>query len=296
MIEYNPNPHNTSFNIYIPSVDITVTNGLWYYLTAEQKYQDSYAVGNTPVFMFGVRNSATYDEATGLILQYIIPEGFEYVGCNPAPGMGTATYTYDSINKQGILTWTLNYMPKGGSANIYVTLRVTAVGNKTPQLTTTAKLLHVDQYDVNSANDQNKTCGIIGQPCAEIQVNQTEQTYTQNNQQYVTYTITITNNGPSNATGLQITDLLPNGLTYVNHTISNNSGTTWNTNDTSYKPTTGLWNIGNFTYGTGTRILNITALITATSGTIINTATRTAVTEKDSNYDNNAQSTYLTIQ
>ena len=34
----------------------------------------------------------------------------------------------------------------------------------------------------------------------------------------VTYTLTVINNGPDNATGVQITDKLPSGLTYGSDT------------------------------------------------------------------------------
>jgi len=291
--EYDPTPDNNISGIYTPAVDIIVSNQGWYYLTAQGKYQDSFVVGNTPIFMWGLRNSANYDEATGVISQFIIPDGFEYIGSSP--NVGTVTYEYDEINHQGILTWIIGYMPKNGVVNCYVTLKVTTVGNKTANLTPIASLTHVDQTDINPTNDQNKTFGIIGQPCADIQVNQTYQTTTQEGKQYITYSITIANNGPSNATGVQITDLLPSGVTYTSHTISNDSGNTWIDNDTAYNPNTGIWNIGTFNYLTGTRILNITAEITATSGTIINTAIRTARIEKDSNYDNDAQTTYYTI-
>ena len=295
-IEYDPNEEGTTqFRVYNPLVDVTVTNNGWYYLTAEKKYQDSYVVGNTPVFMWGVRNSAVYDEATGVVAEYIIPKGFHYVGSSPSTG--TITYVYDSVNQQGVLTWNIGYMPKNGSANAYVTLRVVAVGSKTADLTPIARLKSVNETDLNSTNDQNKIFGIIGQPSADIQVNQTYETFQNEGRDYVTYTIVVSNYGPSNATGVQITDKLPVGVTYISHTISNDGGSTWSDNDAAYNPssTSGVWNIGNFDYGTGTRILKITVDVTdSPDSTIINTATRTGRVEKDSNYDNDGQSTYLT--
>ena len=281
-------PSTTTAGVYTKVVDIIMGNGGWYYLNRDKKYQDSYNVGNVAVFMWGVKNSGTYDEATGVIAEYIIPNGFQYVGC--APNTGTVTYEYNDITKQGILTWNIGYMPKDGTVMNYVTLKILEVGDKTNNLTPIARLKQVDQTDINPANDQ-KTFPIIGKITADIQVNQTYQTHTENNKQYVTYTITVTNNGPSNATGIQITDNLPAGLTYINHTISNDSGNTWNTNDPAY--TNGIWTIGNFMTGTGTRILNITAEITTTTGTIINTAKTTAREVTDSNYNNDAQTTYL---
>ena len=112
-----------------------------------------------------------------------------------------------------------------------ITTQAIATGNQTPALTTTATLTHVDQYDTpNNYKTQNYSINVP--PSADIQVNQT-QTTTPNNT-YVTYTITTTNNGPDNATGVQITDQLPTGLTY--NTSNPTTGT--------YNPTTGIWNIG----------------------------------------------------
>ena len=54
----------------------------------------------------------------------------------------------------------------------------------------------------------------------------------------VIFTITATNSGPANATGVVVNDLLPTGLTYV----SDNGGGTYNS-------ATGNWTIGNLNSG-----------------------------------------------
>ena len=53
----------------------------------------------------------------------------------------------------------------------------------------------------------------------------------------ITYTVTLSNNGPNTATGVQVTDLLPAGLSFVSATPS--QGT--------YDPGTGLWTVGTVT-------------------------------------------------
>ena len=50
----------------------------------------------------------------------------------------------------------------------------------------------------------------------------------------ITFTVTLTNNGPDAATGVQVTDLLPAGLTFVSATPS--QGT--------YDSATGVWDVG----------------------------------------------------
>jgi uncharacterized repeat protein (TIGR01451 family) len=281
--EYDPTtPDVTNCSIYVSAVSISVYNNLWYYLDNEQVYQTSYVVGNTFETMWSALNSASYDEATGVVLQYIIPKGLLYVGSN-SYGIGTITYSYNSTSQQGVLTWNVSYMPKGGWVTAYVVLTVMGAGNYTADLTTTANLVHVDQVNLNPSKNQNKNCSITSPASADVQVNQSYTKYTQNGNTYVTYTITATNNGPGNATGVQVTDKLPAGLTYVS-----------NTSNGSYNSTSGVWNISNLNNGTSTTI-TITALITAKTGTIINTATKTAENEYDPNLNNDAQTTYLKI-
>jgi uncharacterized repeat protein (TIGR01451 family)/gliding motility-associated-like protein len=66
----------------------------------------------------------------------------------------------------------------------------------------------------------------------------------------VTFTITVTNLGPNAATNADVTDLLPNGYTYVSHTVSSGS----------YDDVTGLWTIGTVTFP-GSEVLTITATV-----------------------------------
>jgi uncharacterized repeat protein (TIGR01451 family) len=179
-------------------------------------------------------------------------------------------------------------MPKGGFATTYIYLMDILTGYQTTNLTTTANLTHVNQTIVNPANNQNITSAIIVPTSADIQVNQTYTTYTQGNNTYVTYTITATNNGPNNATGVQLTDVLPTGVSWVSDT----SGGTYN--HTTTGSNAGLWNIGNLNSGNSVK-LTITAQVTATNGTIINTAMETYQNEAYWNYNNNAQSAYLIL-
>jgi len=100
----------------------------------------------------------------------------------------------------------------------------------------------------------------------------------------VSYTVTATNMGPSNATGVQVTDQLPGALSFVS--ASPGAGT--------YNSATGVWNIGGLANG-ATTTLTITATVTGT-GTITNTASRTAENETDNNPRNDVSSASITGQ
>ncbi|MGH8172736.1 MAG: DUF7507 domain-containing protein, partial [Rhodanobacteraceae bacterium] len=100
----------------------------------------------------------------------------------------------------------------------------------------------------------------------------------------VTFTITAHDNGPNDATGVVVTDLLPAGLGFVSATPSQGA----------YSSATGLWNIGTLTSGgsTSTATLTIVATVTAT-GALTNTATVTLSDQPDPNSTNDSASASL---
>jgi uncharacterized repeat protein (TIGR01451 family) len=102
----------------------------------------------------------------------------------------------------------------------------------------------------------------------------------------VVFTIVITNNGIQNATGVQYTDLITNGLTWVTNTVS--VGT--------YNRTTGVWNVGNLAWS-NSATMTITARVnTNTAGlTLTNTVRLTALNQADSNTNNNEASATLVV-
>jgi len=91
----------------------------------------------------------------------------------------------------------------------------------------------------------------------------------------VIFTIIVTNDGPSDATNIEVMDQLPSGLLYVDH---NSEG--------SYGPTTGIWDVGDLAEG-GSATLHITATV-GQRGQITNIATRTASSPQDPNLSNDS--------
>ncbi len=71
-------------------------------------------------------------------------------------------------------------------------------------------------------------------PLGDLMVTKTESSFTPNVGDTITYTVTARDNGPDDATGVIVTDLLPAGLTFVSDTAS----------EGSYNSATGVWTIG----------------------------------------------------
>jgi uncharacterized repeat protein (TIGR01451 family) len=84
-----------------------------------------------------------------------------------------------------------------------------------------------------------------------------------------TFTITVSNAGPTNATGVAVRDQLPAGLTYVSSTPSVGS----------YNSGTGVWAVGNLASGSAAT-LTLVARVDAL-GAITNTAQVSAANEPD---------------
>ena len=100
----------------------------------------------------------------------------------------------------------------------------------------------------------------------------------------VTFMVTAHNNGPSNATGVTVTDLLPGGYTFVSATQSQGA----------YTSSTGLWTVGGLANGAAAT-LQITATVRST-GNYSNTASLTASSPIDPTPANNQATVSVTPQ
>jgi uncharacterized repeat protein (TIGR01451 family) len=98
----------------------------------------------------------------------------------------------------------------------------------------------------------------------------------------ITFTVTLTNNGPGTASGVTVTDLLPAGLTFVGATPSQGS----------YVAASGVWTVGTVTT-TGPQTLQIQATVTSAT-TQTNTATITSSDQFDPTTANNNSSVTVT--
>ncbi len=101
----------------------------------------------------------------------------------------------------------------------------------------------------------------------------------------ITYTLTITNNGPNAATGVTVTESLPSDLTYISHSTA--TGT--------YTPGTGIWNIGNLAVDATVTLTIVFDVESDTEGnTIVNTAS-VGGNETDGDTSNNTDSVTIEV-
>ena len=125
-------------------------------------------------------------------------------------------------------------------------------------------------YTIKSLADDENVRISINTPTSYLIIKKTVSNSKPRLNDKVTYTITVTNNGPDDTTNVTVTDILPPGLKFIS-------------TDGNYNPQTGIWTIGNLQNGQ-TAILNIIAQITKTNTNITNTATL-----NQTNYNPNPQ-------
>src|SRR5207237_5740556 len=89
-----------------------------------------------------------------------------------------------------------------------------------------------DQFDANAGNNSSSATETPQQ--ADLAVLKSVNNLTPNVGDTVTFTVTLTDNGPNTATNVQVTDLLPAGLSLVSATPSQGS----------YNSGSGLWTVG----------------------------------------------------
>jgi|GEM_PF-1543694 len=123
---------------------------------------------------------------------------------------------------------------------------------------------------------------LIGPTLADLAVEKTVSSTSAEEGDSIAYTITVTNNGPKDATGVKLTDKLADQVSH----LSDDSGG-------SYDSSTGIWDVGGLARG-GSAFLRISVSLDQT-GNVINTAGVSASDQVDPLQSNNESSVEVRI-
>src|SRR5262249_36513357 len=130
----------------------------------------------------------------------------------------------------------------------------------------------------------NQASAAVTPQLADLQVKKVVDRLAPNVGEPVVYTVTLTNAGPNDATGVQLTDLLPAGVSFALDTPSQGS----------YDAATGLWDVGTVANG-AVALLQIHGVLVSADPQL-NTATITNADQFDPNPGNNSSSALLAAQ
>ncbi|MDI6050572.1 hypothetical protein QLS31_12090, partial [Flavobacterium sp. XS2P24] len=250
--EADPAPGNntsTSTPVPVPQANVSVSK------TVNNTTPN---VGDNVTFTLTASNAGS-SASTGVTVNDLLPLGYTYVSST------TATGTYTS----GTGVWVIGSLSNGSSATLSITATVNATGSYANTATISA-----NEADPTPGNNTS-TSTPVPVPQSNVGITKTSSSATPNVGDNVTFTLTANNAGPSAATGVSVTDLLPAGYTYVSSTTATGI----------YTSGTGVWAIGSLANG-ASATLSIVATVNAT-GSYANTAT-IAANEVDSTPGNNA--------
>jgi uncharacterized repeat protein (TIGR01451 family) len=198
------------------------------------------AVGTDVVFTITVSNAVGYSNATGVVVTDLLPTGYNWVTDDSAGAYAPGT---------GL--WTAGPVAAGASATLQITATVLGSG----VYTNAAEVTAADQSDANDTfgngmGDDYDEATPSPTAMADLSLTKSVDNPTPTVGTDVVFTITVENPpGYSDATGVEVTDLLPTGYSYV----SDDAGG-------AYDSGSGVWTVGTVAAGTSAT-LGITATV-----------------------------------
>jgi uncharacterized repeat protein (TIGR01451 family) len=253
-----------SVDVVVTSIDLAVTKSVDDPAPAE---------GGTIVYTVTAANAGP-DGATGVVVADSLPAGVSFVSALASQGAFAA----------GTGLWTVGALAPAQAETLAVTATVDA-GTAGATITNVASLAASEQTDTNAGNDADSAGVVVGG--VDVAVSKTVDDAAPLENGTVVFTVTVTNAGPEAAGGVEVTDVLPAGVTYVSDAATRGS----------YTPGTGTWAVGALAVAE-MDTLEITVTVDAGTGgaTITNVAARTASDQTDTNAANDADSTAIDVQ
>ena len=210
-------------------------------------------VGDNVTFTITVNNAGPSD-AAGVSVADALPAGYTLVSATPSTGTWTAP------------NWTIGSLANGASATLMVVATVNAAG----PYANTATVSAITQ-DPDPGNN-NSTATPVPVASADLAITKTVDNNKPVAGSIVSFTVTVTNTGLSDAAGVNVVDVLPAGYALVSAT-----------------PSMGTWNAPNWAIGSLAKGASATMTMVASvhaTGPYANTATVRATT-RDPNLGNN---------
>ncbi len=142
------------------------------------------------------------DTATDIKVDELLPDAFELVRSTTTKG-----YYINGI-------WSIGDLNIGEIVNLEIITKVVKTGNFTNNVIVTS-----NEYDYNKSNNEaNKSVKVY--PAIDLEITKKVNNTSPNYYDLVKWSITVRNNGPDNATQIEITDILPKGLELVSYNSS----------------------------------------------------------------------------
>jgi uncharacterized repeat protein (TIGR01451 family) len=209
------------------------------------------------------------DDASGVQLTDVLPESAIFRSATPQDVC---------TEENNTVTCDLGHLPNGDSALVTIVVTPTQAGTITNVASVTS-----DASDPDPGNNTaERTARVTG---ADLVVTKAVNITAPKAGDSITYTITVANNGPDNATEVRVTDTLPAGVTFSGYTATRGT----------YITDTDLWSVGNLA-NAARATMTIAASVISCTGypTMPNTASISAAWPNDPNLENNESRAVIT--
>ena len=161
---------------------------------------DPVGVGSTLTYIVTVSNSGPSD-ANAVVLTDTLPGNVTFGAATPSQG--------SCSEASGTMTCNLGTINNGGNASITITVTPTAAAGGTT-ISNTASVTATEDDDDNTNNSVNENTVVGAEADLSVQLTDSPDPVLVGNT--LTYVITVNNNGPSQATGVVMTDTLPSNV------------------------------------------------------------------------------------
>ena len=204
--------------------------------------------------------------ATNVTITDLLPAGLSFVSATPSQG------SYNNVS--GV--WSIGTV----TASTPQTLLMQATVASPSAQTNTASISHSDEFDPTTAN--NSASATVSPLQADLAIAKAVSNGTPAVGDTISYTVTVSDLGPGDATNVSVLDLLPAGLTFISATPSQGS----------YDNITGIWNIG--TVANSTSATCVFSVTVVSLSQMTNTASINHSDQFDPNTSNNSASATIT--
>lgn len=234
--------------------------------------------GENLVYTVVVTNNGPSD-ATLVNVSDNLPDGIRITSATTTAGTVTIPASAEDTTAANPDDLLVNIGNLANGATVTITINATVLPGTTGTLTNVATVSTTDTTvteNVTANNTATETTGLT--PAVDLRITKTDSADPVIAGNALTYTITVTNDGPSTATNVNLTDTLPTGVTFTSATssqgtVTNNAGVV-------------SGNLGTLAPNASATITLIVGVNSATRGTITNTASVQA-TQTDTNTTNN---------
>jgi uncharacterized repeat protein (TIGR01451 family) len=187
-------------------------------------------VGTNVTFTITVTNNGGPSAASGVEVKDVLPSGYTYVSDS-----GSGAYN------SGTGIWSVGALAVDASDSLEIVASVDATGSYENYAQVWASNEHDPDStpgDDSTNQDDDDTASTTPVPVADLSLSKTVSNATPDVGSNVTFTVGVTNDGPSQATGVTVDDDLPTGYAYV----SDDGGG-------AYVSGTGIWTVGSLANG-----------------------------------------------